>query len=426
MRVKSVDPQSPLFGYIRPGYTVKSINGQSVLDAIDFQFRTAGEEVAIVFVGPRGKETSFTLDTDAGDPGLTFEDDRVLVCRNKCIFCFVHQQPNSMRRALYVKDEDYRLSFTHGNFVTLSHIGESEIKRIISQRLSPLYVSVHATDDQLRGRMLGSRSARAILPLLRRLVEGGINIHTQVVLCPGINDGDHLRQTIDALAELYPGVGSLAVVPVGLTKYRKNLPKLRKYKPSETLAILVELKGHQRKFLKQLGSRFIWPADEFYVETNRPFPTKGSYEDMPQFENGVGMAREFITTFNRRRSSLRGLKSGRRVLFLTGRAAYPFLKSEIFPYVRQTLGLKLDLQAVDNRFWGAMVTVSGLLTGKDLLREARYHGNHFHFVVLPPNCLNQDGLFLDDMSIDEFRRRLPKPVVVGKYDLAETLKEVFV
>ncbi len=426
MRVKSVDPQSPLFGYVRPGYSIKSINGRPVLDSIDFRFRTAGERVTIVFEGPQTRQTSFTLDSDAGDLGLTFDDDRVMVCRNKCIFCFVHQQPKGMRRALYIKDEDYRLSFTHGNFVTLSHTTEEEIERIIGQRLSPLYISVHTTDDKLRGKMLGSRTATPILPLLRRLAEGGITIHAQVVLCPGINDGSYLRKTIDDLAELFPEVGSLAIVPVGLTKYRKNLPRLRKYKPLEASAILDQIEQRQRNFLKLSGSRFVWPADEFYVETGKPFPARAVYEDMPQFENGVGMVREFISAFNRRRDSLRSVRSGLRALFLTGRAAYPFLMSDIFPYIKKTLGLKLEFQAVENRFWGSMVTVSGLLTGKDLLRKARARVKGYDVVVLPPNCLNQDGLFLDDMSIDEFRSVVGKEVVVGKYKLAETLREVFV
>jgi putative radical SAM enzyme (TIGR03279 family) len=427
MKVMAVDPQSLLFGYIRPGYTIKSVNGQAVLDTIDFQFKTADDRVTIVFADKNGSETVFTFDGDyPGDLGLTLDDDRVIVCKNNCVFCFVHQQPKGMRRALYVKDEDYRLSFTHGNFVTLSHTSENDVERIIAQRLSPLYVSVHATDDAVRRKMLGSRTASPILPRLKRLCENGITIHTQCVLCPGINDGEYLTRTIDDLAGLSPMVSSLAVVPVGLTKYRKNLPKLRKYTADEAASIIDYVESRQKEFLRKSGSRFVWLADEFYVETDRPFPKRVEYEDLPQFENGVGMAREFMTVFNRRRAGLRGMKSRRKALLLTGHSAYPMFESQVLPYVRQKLRLRADVLPVDNKFWGSMVTVSGLLTGKDLARAARSEAAKYDVVVLPPNCINQDGLFLDDMSLEDYRVRVGKEVIVGKYDLAETLKEVFV
>jgi len=427
MKIKAVHPHSPVFGQVRPGYQIKSINGKAVLDSIDFRFRITDEKVNIVFVDPKGQETRIGLSSDfSSDLGLTLEDDHVIRCKNNCIFCFVHQQPKGMRRSLYIKDEDYRLSFTHGNFITLSHEGEQEIKRIIRQRLSPLYVSVHTTDDKLRLRMLGSKSVAPILKRLRRLTANGITIHTQVVLCPGINDGAHLEKTIDDLSALYPGVASLAVVPVGLTRYRENLPKLRKYQSEEARNIVRYLGSRQKEFLKRFGSRFVWPADEFYLESGIPIPSRAVYEDMPQFENGVGMVREFITAFNRRRSRLRDLKSAKRVLFLTGRSAHPFLESQVLSYVRDVLKLKLEILAVDNRFWGDTVTVSGLLTGKDLVRAARSEADRFDTIVLPPNCLNKDDLFLDDMTLEAFRTVVNARVVTGKYNLAETLKEVFV
>ncbi|MEW6413050.1 MAG: DUF512 domain-containing protein [Candidatus Zixiibacteriota bacterium] len=427
MKIKTVDPDSPLFGLVRPGYAVVSINGKPVLDSIDFRFKTADERVKIKFADSKGREIELRLDERCpGDLGLTLDDGRVMVCKNNCIFCFVHQQPKGMRRTLYVKDEDYRLSFTHGNFVTFTNTSDEEIKRIIKQRLSPLYVSVHATDDELRSRLLGNRNILPILPLLRRLVKGGITIHTQCVLCPGINDGENLKRTIDELSSLYPGVASLAVVPVGLTKYRERLPKLRKYSREEAAEIVRYIERRQKEFTKSLGSRFVWAADEFYVETGRDFPKHAAYEDMPQFENGVGMAREFITVFNRRRPRLRGLKSRVRALMLTGYSAYPFLNTQTLPYIREKLKLKLALEPVRNDFWGDTVTVSGLLTGADLLKAASGKKDGYDMAVLPPNCLNEDKLFLDDMSLEQFEQKLGRKVVVGSYDLAETLREVFV
>jgi putative radical SAM enzyme (TIGR03279 family) len=427
MRIKAVDPQSPLFGRVRSGFTIKSVNGQPVMDTIDFRFKTSEERINIVFSDRQGREVKIRIDEEnPGDLGLTLDDGRAMVCKNNCIFCFVHQQPRGMRRALYVKDEDYRLSFTHGNFVTLSCTTEQEIDRIITQRLSPLYVSVHATDENLRRQLLGNRNIAPILPRLRYLTENGITFHTQVVVCPGVNDGEHLGETIDDLSAIYPGVRSLGIVPVGLTRYRKNLPRLRKFHPEEAAALIDYVEMRQKCFLRLLGSRFVWPSDEFYIQAGHALPRHSTYEDTPQFENGVGMVREFVTMFNRRRASLRGLRSRRRALFLTGQAAFPFMASEVLPFLTDRLRLRASLAPVENRFWGKTVTVSGLLTGEDLLKTALSRVGDYDTLVLPPNGLNTEGLFLDDLPLETFRVRLGKTVVVGRYNLAKTIKEVFV
>jgi putative radical SAM enzyme (TIGR03279 family) len=425
MKVLDVDPRSPVFGRVRPGYRVISVNGKRVLDSIDFRFRTSGERCRIRFADLHGYETEIKVDDVHGDLGLTLDDSRTRTCDNNCIFCFVHQQPKGMRRALYVKDEDYRLSFTHGNFVTLTNTSQADLKRIVAQRLSPLYVSVHTTDEALRRSMLGNRRVPPILPRLKYLTGNGITIHTQVVLCPGVNDGAQLENTIDQLSSLRPGVATLAVVPVGLTRYRDRLPKLRAYTPGEAAAIIDSIEKRQRDFHARLGSRLVWPADEFYVLAGRDFPKRCDYEEMSQFENGVGMAREVVTMFNRRRRYLAGIKSRRRVMFLTGYSAYPFLSRNIVSHVRNGLGLKLSLEPVPNRFWGETVTVSGLLTARDLLRHAMSRVTTCDMVVLPPNCLNADSLFLDDLSLADFRAALGKPVLVGRYDLADTIREAF-
>ena len=245
------------------------------------------------------------------------------------------------------------------------------------------------------------------------------------MLCPTINDGPHLEKTLDDLSRLYPGVASLAVVPVGLTRFREGLPLLRTYTAVEARSIVDYVEWRQREFLDRMGSRFVWPADEFYVLAGREFPRRRAYEDLPQFENGVGMAREFVTVFNRRRAWLKNLKSATRALFLTGCSAYPFLQRHVVPSIRQGLKLRASFLAVRNRFWGDSVTVSGLLTGQDLLAAVLRYGKDFDAVVLPPNCLNQDLLFLDDMSLRDFESRLGKRVVVGRYNLADTIRDVF-
>ncbi len=427
MKIISVDPASPLFGHVRPGYKVVAINGKRVLDAIDFRYRTADERVTIRFADRRGRELEFQFDElSPGYLGLTLDDDKIRRCNCDCIFCFVHQQPKGLRSSLYVKDEDYRLSFTHGNFITLCNLTEQDMARIIEQRLSPLYVSVHTTDDSLRRSMLRNKRLAPILPCLRRLAENGITIHSQVVLCPGINDGPQLEKTINDLSRLYPGVETLAVVPVGLTRYRDNLPRLRTYTSDEAAAIIDFIGTRQKDLLARLGTRFVWPADEFYVLAQRDFPGRASYEKMSQFENGVGMGREFLTMFNRRRWRLKEIRSDRRALFLTGHSAHPFLSRQIVPFIQNEFRLRLSLHPVRNRFWGEMVTVSGLLTGEDLLDAALREADEYDVLVLPPNCLNSDNLFLDDMSLQQFQNALGKPVVVGRYNLAESIKEIFV
>ncbi len=424
MRVAAVDPDSPLFGHIRKGYHLTSINGQPVRDSLDYQYLMADERVDVCFHNPdSGEDYSFRIDDPMiAELGLTLADDEVRRCQCNCVFCFVRQQPKGMRRALYVKDEDYRLSFTHGNFITLSNTTEEDVERIVEQRLSPLYISVHTTDDTLRRCMLRNEKLEPIIPKLRYMGERGVSFHTQIVVCPDLNDGEQLRRTVDDLAALYPSVESIAVVPVGLTRYRDRLPDLRRHTPDELAATIEYVERQQKRYLAEYGTRLVWAADEFYLGCGRSVPSLASYEEMAQFENGVGMTRQAIVDFNRRRRSLLGISSGRRVAMLTGRLAAPVLDSVVGEYAR-SLGLMVHVVGVDNRFWGDTVTVSGLLTGADLLDAARRVQDEVDCLVLPPNCLNDDDLFLDDMSLSQFRGELEVPVIVGTYQVADSIRE---
>jgi len=426
MKILAIDPTSPLAGRIQPEYELVAVNDQPVADNLDFHYRASEETVRLTFRSPEGVESSFELeDFPPEELGLTFQDDRIMVCRCKCIFCFVRQQPKGMRHPLYIKDEDFRLSFTHGNFITMSNLDEAEQTRIIEQRMSPMYISVHATDDELRRHMLGNANLAPIMAQLRRLADGGIKLHTQVVLCPEINDGDYLHRTITDLHGLRNAVESLAVVPVGLTRYRNKLAKLRCYTRSEAAAIIDTVEQYQVRFLEESGSRFVWAADEFYIQAGIRVPRIATYEAMAQFENGVGMVRQAITHFNRRKRYLRNLRSGRSVAWFTGRSAEGFLNETVVPFVRDEAGLNLALAPVDNRFWGHTVTVSGLLTGKDLLEAALERRSEYDLAVLPPNCLNADDLFLDDMPLSHFKNELGCPVLLGNYNLATTVREAF-
>jgi putative radical SAM enzyme (TIGR03279 family) len=422
MNIIAVDKNSPLFGRISPGADLLKVNGHPVADEIDLQFYNT-ENTLELKISDNGRLKSFRLRESFFESlGLTFEQTPIKVCNNNCVFCFVHQQPKGMRRSLYIKDDDYRYSFTHGNYISLSNMKEADYERIINQRLSPLYISVHTTDDTLRRYIFQNEKLESVLPGMRKLIENGIILHTQIVVCPGINDGEHLVKTIADLAALSPGVASLAVVPVGLTRYRKRLPRLRLSTGKEAGRIIDMVEKYQRRFLPELGTRFVWPADEFYLMAGRKPPNLGSYEEMPQFENGVGMSRRFIVDLNRRKRFLpKKVSRPLRLELITSRLAEPFIREVVIPFLKRIKNLHLKITVVDNRFWGKTVTVTGLLTGKDILDAVK--GSESDMVILPPNCLNMDNLFLDDISLDRFTTRTGRPVLTGTYDITALIRQ---
>jgi len=422
MKIVGIDKDSLLYGKVPSGAELARINGHKITDEIDLQVYGTEDVLRMEFVYKR-KRISLTLrNISYNDLGMQFETPKIRVCDNKCIFCFVHQQPREMRHSLYVKDDDYRQSFIHGNYISLSNLTESDYERIIRQRLSPLYVSVHTTDDKLRRFIFHNRRLKPILPALRRLTSHGISIHAQAVICPGINDGSHLDRTITELASLAPGISSLAIVPVGLTRYREKLPCLRSFNQQEALNVIRRVEEHQERCLKHLNSRFVYPADEFFLLAKRPIPPLNYYEDMPQFENGVGMVRQFIVDFNRRRRYLpQRVKRPMRLGLVTGHSAERFVRETVLPCLKSIGRLTTELIPVDNRFWGKTVTVTGLLTGKDIqtaLRKSRAD-----VIILPPNCLNVDGVFLDDVSLAQFCAWAKRPVLIGKYQIASSIGE---
>nr|MBN2276261.1 DUF512 domain-containing protein [candidate division Zixibacteria bacterium] len=422
MKITAVNPDSPLFGHIRPGYNLISVNGESVRDNIDCMYKLAEDIVELEIEDNTGYRQRFRFDYPE-DIGLTFESDRIKRCRNTCIFCFIHQQPQGMRRSLYIKDDDYRLSFTHGNFISFSNITDNDISRIIEQRLSPLYISVHTTDDQLRRVMFGNRNLPPIMEQLRALTEKGIVFHTQVVICPGINDGIHLEKTINDLYSLCPGVATLGIVPVGLTRYRENLPQLRAFDAIGADLMIKYVHRRQREFFRRGGSRFVFAADEFYILAGHDFPGISEYEEMEQFENGIGMMRHFLTDFNRRKRFLKPGDRRYRLAILTGESAFTVLENRVKPDLKRK-GFFADIIPIKNNFWGEKITVSGLLTGRDILKKAAQLRRNYDIAILPPNCLNNDNLFLDDLSLEGFRKESGLDIRTGKYSMIDTLNEV--
>lgn len=405
LEIADIQPGSTAAGLgLKPGDIIDSINGKDVSDVLDFQFLISDERITLVLHRKSGKARTLTFDKDPDDNlGLDFSAFRITRCRNHCIFCFVDQMPADCRKSLYVKDDDYRASFLYGNYITLGALSESDWDRIFSQRLSPLYISVHASDPVLRSFMLGRGKAPDIMESMKRLASGGIRMHTQIVLCPEINDGRHLRRTIEDLSGLVPGVLSIAVVPVGLTAFRKGLFPLRGFTRSEARAVIEQVTLLGRKFKKQLGSRLVFASDEFYIKSGLPVPAPSFYEDFPQRENGVGMVAEFLRDASRTRLPKRVAPI--QVTVITGKSFRAILK-DVLERTRQVDGLRINQVTAQNGFFGPSVTVAGLLTGQDILRALR--GKRLgDLVLVPANALKEDeNVFLDGMTLDALEQFL--------------------
>jgi putative radical SAM enzyme (TIGR03279 family) len=390
-----------------PGDRILAINGQPLRDAIDFQFYGADDELRLT-VARRETTTALTLYRSAGDLGVQLVPPRprdIATCANACVFCFIHQNPRGLRRSLYVKDDDFRLSFLHGNYITLSDLDEAALRRIETQRLSPLYVSVHATDAELRHRLLGRpRHSGEILPRLARLGAAGIRMHAQVVLCPGLNDGTHLERTVFELMKLYPQVATVAVVPVGLTRHRERLPALRLLTADEARGLLDTVGAWQASLLAWIGSRFVFLADEIYLLADRPLPEAAAYEGFPIAEDGVGLVRRFEDDLGR---ALRGTVPSRRrtVTVVSGELYGPRLARLLAPLAAG--GLTVRLAPVPNDFFGRTIGVAGLLAGRDIQRHLADLTDLGEEVLIPSVAIRDgDGVFLDDLTPADLARDL--------------------
>ena len=397
---------------IEPGDRVVAINGEPLKDLLDFQYHATASDLEVEVEKQSGERVVFDIEKEIDeDLGIGFTSavfDRLRSCRNKCLFCFLDQMPKGLRATLYLKDDDYRLSFLHGSYITLTNLSKADIQRILAWRISPLYVSVHATQSSVRGLLLGISPRRAeIMPLLRRLAAGGIEMHTQIVLCPGLNDGGVLEASIMDLAGLYPAVRSLAVVPVGLTRFRSELPALEPVDAggaARTIALVDEAR-HQlaRRGIKE----FVFCADEFYLKSGLPVPGESYYGDYPQLENGVGLVRLFIKEAMDELSRQSGAPRPRRVLVITGISAHPILAQVVEVLQARWAGLEIHCLAVANRFLGDSVTVAGLLSGGDIRDAARDLCLSFDEVLVPDVALREEAdLFLDGLSVSELDRAL--------------------
>jgi putative radical SAM enzyme (TIGR03279 family) len=322
------------------------------------------------------------------------------------LFCFVDQMPNKMRDTLYVKDDDYRHSFLFGNFITLTNLTSKELEKIVRQKISPLYVSIHTTNPDLRRQLLNNRHAGKILEQLKYLVNNGIYIHGQVVLVPGLNEGKELARTIEELSMLMPQLMSLAVVPVGLTKFRSNLPPLKSFTKNQAAEVIGLITSYQNKFLKQFGTRFVFPADEFYILAEYKIPDVEYYEGFPQLENGIGIVRLFLDEFDELFLKLpEKVSCNRTRLLLTATSGYKIIYPLVERIKNKYKNLNIKLLSVSNNFFGPSVTVTGLLTGQDIIKTINgLNMPKDTLVIIPDVMLKENYLFLDDETLDSVQQ----------------------
>ena len=406
---------------IQPGDLLLELNGHRVLDVIDYRFYEGDRRLSLKIA--RGQDVViYDIEKDEDDHiGVGFEEMRILSCGNDCIFCFVDQNPKGLRKQLYFRDGDYRLSFMYGNYTTMTNAGPATLDRIIRQRLAPQYISVHVTDYEVRRRLMGLKKDDAILEKIKLLHDNGIDMHTQIVLCPGINDGEILARTVEDLYQFRKRVVSLAIVPVGLTDHRLGLSELKKIDAGYARDILASVGSWQKRFRREIGRGFVYASDEFYIVAGRPIPPGRHYDGFPQTENGVGLVRTFIQSFRRQsRGFPKRLPATRRLTMVTAELAARFMNDEIVARLKNIRGLEVDLVVVPNLVFGRSVTVAGLLTGK-CIYSALHGKDRGDLLLLPPDILNADGLFLDDTTVAELEHQVGVPVFV--YDGA--WREVF-
>ncbi len=428
-KIKAVSANSPaaLAGTV-PGDALLRVNGNAVSDILAYRRELERGDVTLQMQHQGGQEFEFTVSWQ--DPGLEFEEvlfDGIKLCANKCEFCYVHQMPRGFRKSLYIMDDDYRLSFLYGSFVTLTNLTEEDFSRILNENLSPLYVSVHSTNQALRGDMMKwwklkvkDEQSTKIQETLKRLEP--IDLYTQLVLMPGRNDGDYLEESLEYLSGL-PNVLAVACVPVGLTDHRRNLPELRAYNETEARSVLEIVRRWQKKMLASRGTRFIFASDEFYILANEPIPPAETYEGYGMLENGVGMVRDFLGEPNTEIfSKLPKSILPKRVILGTGSLFAPILERAIEP-LRRISGLNLEVRVIANKTFGDVTSVAGLLTGQCFLGSIQ--ANEADLLLVSPSTLRYGTeTMLDELTLTDLRTKLRMDVRAGGRNLNELIEAI--
>ncbi|HBV68449.1 MAG TPA: radical SAM protein [Clostridiales bacterium] len=403
---------------LEPGDELVSVNNCTVRDYIDYKYQISDEMVLFEVKKVNGEVWELEIEKEYDeDIGIVFENplmDNIKVCSNKCIFCFVDQMPRGMRKTLYVKDDDTRMSFLYGNFITLTNLTDDEISRIIEYRISPIKVSVHTTDKELRKYMMGNDKDMDIMVYLKKLIDAGITVDCQIVLVRDVNDGEQLNKTIRDLSSLHPGLRSVAVVPVGLTKFRDRLTELRPFDKDSAIGVVEQVTNIQNELYKSMETRFIFIADEFYITGGMDFPSYEEYEDFDQLENGIGMCRLFKQQVEELLDEYEGRKPvAEEITLVTGVAAYNLIE-ELAQKIMEKLPLKINVVKIINSFFGERITVSGLTTGKDIIDQLK--GKNFKNIIIPNNMINDNNVMLDDLTVEDLEKELNAEIAVCDVD----------
>ena len=429
IKIKSLDKNSIAHkAKLRPDDVVVAFDGQPVADMLDVAYYDSQSDFSIT-VDRNGKRLSFDVHKDVNSPmGWDFYDESYIEprwCANKCVFCFVDQLPTGQRKTLYVKDDDWRLSFVSGNFVTLTNISDGDIARIKQKKFSPLYVSVHATDDDLRRKLLGNPKARPIMPLLTELAQSGITMYTQVVMCPDLNDGAVLQQTMADLFFLYPAVQNLAVVPVGLTKHRCGLSPIDPVSQQVAAATVDAVEQFDAQCFAKTGRHFVYCSDEMYIYAKRELPPFDYYGDFEQLENGVGLVADLRYQFDLAFADATSAKQGSFTV-VTGQAAEPFINQLISRAKSRFPALNVNVVAISNQFFGETVTVAGLVVGADIVQQLSARTDVGDTLLLPRVMLREtEDVFLDGMTLQQLVQITGKKVIITAdgYELCQAILE---
>lgn len=413
VKIKSVIPHSPAARhFIKADSKLISINGHEIRDVLDYQFYVDDEILELLIEKPNGHRRTVKLKNCDGETGLEFETylmDKQRSCANNCIFCFIDQMPEGLRDTLYFKDDDARLSFLFGNYITLTNLGEKDIDRIIEMHISPVNISVHTMNPELRVQMMKNNRAGKVLGYIKKLADAGIKLNTQLVLCPGYNDGDELTYSLQELGKLYPAVQSIAAVPVGLTCYRSGLEKLNPFTKDQSLDVISRIDSYNSEFLCYNNTNIAFAADEFYLNAGLPMPECERYGDFVQLENGVGM---WALLKSEAESAIAELPDGyvldseRNITMATGVAAYELIKHIATKAEEKVKNLHINVVKIENHLFGETITVAGLLCGKDIADGLKGVDLHDELLIPAVTLRHEGDLFLDDMSIDELSEKL--------------------
>lgn len=405
---------------IEAGDVLVSINEQPMKDVFDYRYLSEDEELTLLIRKADGEEWELEIEKDAyEDLGLVFEEglmDAYRSCRNKCIFCFIDQMPPGMRDTLYFKDDDARLSFLQGNYITLTNLSEEDMERILFYKLSPINISVHTTNPQLRCKMLNNRFAGEALEKIQRFCDAGLEMNGQIVLCKGYNDGEELERTIHDLTAYLPHLQSVSVVPIGMTKYREGLTQLEPFTKEDAVKVLETIAKWQQMLLTHYGTRMIYASDEWYLLAGLPLPTEEEYEGYPQLENGVGMIRLLQTEVDECLAKCKGDDRVRKLTLATGALAAPVIKEQVEKIKQKYPNIEAEVVTILNNFFGERITVAGLLTGQDII--AQLGKRELGDVLLLPEVMLKSGedVFLDDLTISDVEKALQTRVSIVKSD----------